>query len=144
MPTEHTADPHLYPMAEHIEQWPIERLVPYSRNARTHSDAHVAQIAGSIAAFGFLNPILVDTQAGVLAGHGRLLAARKLQLEQVPVIVLDHLSETQKRFIISRILSEVLQITAVGIHHVAFSVPISFGFKNNFAAIQRPHGKLIV
>lgn len=97
MPTEHTADPHLYPMAEHIEQWPIERLVPYSRNARTHSDAHVAQIAGSIAAFGFLNPILVDTQAGVLAGHGRLLAARKLQLEQVPVIVLDHLSETQKR-----------------------------------------------
>jgi DNA modification methylase len=84
-------------MAMHIEHWPINRLIPYARNPRTHCDAQVAQIAASIREFGFNNPILVDTQSGIIAGHGRLLAARKLQLEQVPVIVLDHLSEAQKR-----------------------------------------------
>ena len=77
--------------------WAVDRLIPYSRNARTHCDAHVAQIAGSIRAFGFNSPILVDSKAGIIAGHGRLLAARQLQLSQVPVIVLDHLSEAQKR-----------------------------------------------
>ncbi len=85
------------PMAQRIEHWPLEKLIPYGRNPRTHSDAQVAQIAASIAEFGFNNLILVDTRAGIIAGHGRLLAARKLQLEQVPVIVLDHLSEAQKR-----------------------------------------------
>src|SRR5208283_3079451 len=83
--------------ARHIELWRIERLVPYARNPRTHSEAQVAQIAASIAEFGFNNPILVDTQAGIIAGHGRLLAARKLQLAEVPVIVLDHLTDAQKR-----------------------------------------------
>jgi ParB-like chromosome segregation protein Spo0J len=86
----------LQAMVKYIEIWPIDKLVPYARNPRTHSDAQIAQIAASIAEFGFNNPILVDTQAGIIAGHGRLLAARKLQLEHVPVIVLDHLSETQK------------------------------------------------
>src|SRR5712691_5951777 len=86
-----------YPMAQRIEHWPLEKLVPLARNPRTHSDAQVAQIAASIAEFGFLNPILVDTKAGILAGHGRLLAARKLQLTEVPVIILDHLTEAQKR-----------------------------------------------
>ena len=85
------------PMARHIEHWPLDRLVPYIRNPRTHSEAQSAQIAASIAEFGFLNPILVDTSAGIIAGHGRLRAARKLQLPEVPVIVLDHLTETQKR-----------------------------------------------
>src|SRR3989442_2338616 len=85
------------PMAERIEHWPIDRLIPFERNPRTHSDAHVAQIAASIVEFGFTCPILVDSKAGILAGHGRLLAARKLKMEQVPVIVLDHLTETQKR-----------------------------------------------
>ena len=84
-------------MARQIELWPVERLVPYARNARTHSDEQIAQIAASIVEFGFKNPILVDTNAGIIAGHGRLLAARKLGLEEVPVVVLDHLSETQKR-----------------------------------------------
>ena len=84
-------------MPDHIEVWPIDRLVPYHRNARTHSDEQVALIAASIAEYGFLNPILVDTHAGILAGHGRLLAARKLGLPRVPVVVADHLSETQKR-----------------------------------------------
>src|SRR3990172_9249254 len=84
-------------MAQRIELWPIDKLVPYERNARTHSDSQVAQIAASIAEFGFNSPILVDTNAGIIAGHGRLLAARKLGLTEVPVIILDHLSETQKR-----------------------------------------------
>src|SRR5436190_257242 len=86
-----------HPMAERIEHWPLDKLIPYARNPRTHSDAQVAQIAASIEEFGFLNPILVDTKAGILAGHGRLLAARKLKLKEVPVIILDHLTETQKR-----------------------------------------------
>jgi DNA modification methylase len=84
-------------MAKRIELWPLDRLVPYARNARTHSDEQVAQIAASIAEFGFNNPVLVDTNAGIIAGHGRVLAARKLGIDQVPVVVLDHLSETQKR-----------------------------------------------
>jgi DNA modification methylase len=85
------------PAATHIELWPIDKLVPYTRNPRTHSEAQIAQIAASIAEFGFNNPILVDTKAGIIAGHGRLLAARKLQLTEVPVIVLDHLTDAQKR-----------------------------------------------
>src|ERR1035437_176059 len=84
-------------MAQHIELWSLKRLIPWPKNARTHSDAQVAQIAGSIAAFGFNAPILVDSNSIVIAGHGRLLAARQLGLEEVPVIVLDHLSELQKR-----------------------------------------------
>jgi DNA modification methylase len=84
-------------MAKHVEVWPISKLIPYAKNPRTHSAEQVAQIAGSIAAFGFNAPILVDSNAGVIAGHGRLLAARQLGLEDVPVIVLDHLSEIQKR-----------------------------------------------
>ena len=59
-----------HPMAQRIEHWPLERLIPLARNPRTHSEAQVAQIAASIAEFGFLNPILVDTKAGIIAGHG--------------------------------------------------------------------------
>jgi DNA modification methylase len=83
--------------AAHIQLWPVGRLIPYARNARTHSEEQIAQVAASIAEFGFTNPILVDSQAGIIAGHCRLLAARKLCLEHVPVVVLDHLTETQKR-----------------------------------------------
>src|SRR6266849_10584205 len=87
----------LQAMVKHIELWLIDRLIPFARNPRTHSDAQIAQIAASIAEFGFNNPILVDTKAGIIAGHGRLLAARQLGLTEVPVIVLDHLAEQQKR-----------------------------------------------
>src|SRR6266567_1842257 len=86
-----------HPMAQRFELWSLDKLIPFARNPRTHSNAQVAQIAASIAEFGFNNPILVDTHSGIIAGHGRLLAARKLQLEHVPVIVLDHLTESQKR-----------------------------------------------
>jgi len=93
-----TGDPGVGPaMAQRIEHWPVGRLVPYAKNARTHSDEQIMQIAASIAQFGFTNPILVDTNVGILAGHGRLLAAQKLSLSEVPVIVLDHLTEIQKR-----------------------------------------------
>ena len=84
-------------MARHIEIWSTDRLVPYGKNARTHSPEQVAQIAASIVEFGFTNPILVDSMDGVIAGHGRLLAARKLGLAEVPVVVLGHLSEIQRR-----------------------------------------------
>src|SRR5260370_6360056 len=84
-------------LAQRIELWPLDRLVPYARNARTHSDAQIAQIAASIVEFGFNAPILVASDAGIVAGHGRLLAARKLHLEQVPVVILDHLTEIQRR-----------------------------------------------
>jgi len=84
-------------MAERIELWPVDRLQPYAKNARTHSDDQVDQIAASIREFGFTNPILVDSRDGIIAGHGRLLAAKRLQLPTVPVIVLDHLSDAQRR-----------------------------------------------
>jgi DNA modification methylase len=81
----------------HIENWPIDRLVPYALNARQHSEKQVGQIAASMREFGFTNPILVDKSAGIIAGHARLAAARKLGFAEVPVIVLDHLTELQKR-----------------------------------------------
>ena len=82
---------------EKLERWPVERLVPYERNARTHSPEQVAQIAASIQEFGFTNPILVDGKDGIIAGHGRLAAAKDLGLTEVPVVVLDHLTPDQKR-----------------------------------------------
>jgi ParB-like chromosome segregation protein Spo0J len=85
-----------YPMALRIELWNVDRLIPYATNPRTHSAAQVSQIAASISEFGFTCPILVDSNAGIIAGHGRLLAARNLDLKQVPVISLDHLTDRQK------------------------------------------------
>jgi DNA modification methylase len=80
-----------------IEYRPLDALIPYARNARTHSDAQVAQIAASIREFGWTNPVLVDGDNGIIAGHGRLLAARKLGMSQAPVIELAGLGEAQKR-----------------------------------------------
>lgn len=80
-----------------VEQIGIETLIPYSNNARTHSEAQVAQIAASIREFGFNNPVLIDEQSSIIAGHGRVLAARKLELDAVPCIRLNHLSDTQRR-----------------------------------------------
>ena len=83
-----------------LQYKPLEMLIPYARNARQHSDAQVAQIAASIREFGWAAPIIVDAQSNVIAGHGRLLAARKLGLAEVPVVSLDHLSDTQRRALI--------------------------------------------
>src|SRR5438552_3294648 len=80
-----------------LEFWTIDRLIPSPRNARTHSEAQVAEIAGSIRAFGFTNPVLVDEHGNVIAGHGRLAAARLLKQETVPVIPLRGLTDLQRR-----------------------------------------------
>jgi DNA modification methylase len=85
------------PSQLHLESWPLERLIPSARNARTHSATQVAEIAGSISAFGFSNPILVSDNGNVIAGHGRLQAARQLGLTEVPVIVITGLNELQQR-----------------------------------------------
>jgi len=86
--------------AERIEHWPTTKLLPYVRNARQHSDEQIAQIAASIAEFGFVNPILTGADGVLVAGHGRLAAARKLGLSTVPVVVLDHLTPTQRRALV--------------------------------------------
>ncbi|MBX6323735.1 MAG: ParB N-terminal domain-containing protein, partial [Rhodospirillaceae bacterium] len=80
-----------------VELVSLDRLKPYARNPRTHSDEQVAQIAASIVEFGWTNPVLVAGDGTVIAGHGRLEAARRLGLNAVPVVVLDHLSEAQRR-----------------------------------------------
>lgn len=80
-----------------IEQIGIATLIPFAKNSRTHDDAQVAQIAASIREFGFTNPVLIDEGNGIIAGHGRVMAARKLKLSEVPCIRLSHLSDAQKR-----------------------------------------------
>lgn len=80
-----------------IEQVEIEKLIPYARNSRTHGDSQIAQIAASIKEFGFTNPVLIDEGNGIIAGHGRVLGAQRLNLTEVPCIRLAHLNNAQKR-----------------------------------------------
>ena len=75
----------------------VDSLIPYIRNSRTHSDEQVAQIAASIKEFGFLNPIIIDGENGIIAGHGRVMAAQKLGIKELPCIEASHLSDTQRR-----------------------------------------------
>ena len=84
-------------MPDKIEMWPTEKLIPFVGNARTHTEDQVVQIAASMKEFGFTQPMLVDSSAGIIAGHCRLRAAQKLGLTEVPVIVMDHLSDAQRR-----------------------------------------------
>src|ERR1700738_1965472 len=90
-----TADQRIGPLAIQYRQ--VQDLIPYARNARTHSPAQVAEIAGSIREFGFTNPVLIDPEGGIIACHGRVLAARQLGMDQIPTICLSGLSETQRR-----------------------------------------------
>ena len=83
--------------ASDIATRPVAELIPYAKNSRTHSDAQVAQIAASIREFGFTNPILIDADGGIIAGHGRVMAASRLKLAEVPPITLDGLTPAQKR-----------------------------------------------
>ena len=80
-----------------VEQTPIDKIIPYVSNSRTHDDAQISQIAASIKEFGFNNPVLLDGDKGIIAGHGRVLAAKKLGLSKVPTIELKHLSENQRK-----------------------------------------------
>ena len=75
----------------------VEKLIPYARNSRTHSPAQVDKIAASIKEFGFLNPVITDGENGIVAGHGRILAAQKLGLEEVPTIEASHLTDAQRK-----------------------------------------------
>jgi len=84
----------------HIERRPVDRLIPYARNPRTHTEEQVAQIAASIAELGFVNPVLVGADGVIIAGHARVIAARKLGMGEVPVIVLDHLTPAQRRALV--------------------------------------------
>ncbi len=90
------SQPALHP-ADKVEQWPIEKLVPYARNSRTHSEEQIAQLAASIKEWGFTTAVLVDEAGGIIAGHGRVLAARKLGMEQLPVMVAKGWSDAKKR-----------------------------------------------
>ncbi|GAB1382166.1 DNA modification methylase [Burkholderiales bacterium] len=121
-------------LADKIEQWPTAKLVPYARNARMHSDAQVAQIAASIAEFGFTNPILAGSDGVIVAGHGRLAAAQKLGLDAVPVVVLDHLTPTQRRALViadNRIAEnagwdeELLRIELEGLQDEGFDLDLT-------------------
>jgi ParB-like chromosome segregation protein Spo0J len=80
-----------------IEYKKTDKLIPYVNNSRTHDDAQVSQIAASIKEFGFTNPLLIDSEGGIIAGHGRLMAAKKLGMDEVPTIMLDGLSDAQKK-----------------------------------------------
>lgn len=122
-----------------VETIDIESLIPYARNSRTHSDSQVAQIAASIKEFGFTNPVLVDADSGIIAGHGRVLAARKLKLAEVPCIRLAHLTETQKRAYViadnklalnSVWDAELLQIELLGLKDDSFELDL-LGFDAN-------------
>ena len=88
------------PVLSQVIRINISDIIPYARNPRTHSDAQIAQIAASIREFGWTNPILVDENKTLIAGHGRLLAARQLDITEVPAITLGHLSEAQKRALV--------------------------------------------
>ena len=83
--------------ADKVQKWAIDKLIPYARNARTHSDEQVAQIAASIKEWGWTTPVLVDEDGGIIAGHGRTLAAQKLKMTEVPVMVAKGWSEAKRR-----------------------------------------------
>ena len=83
--------------SQNIEQIDLKKLIPYARNSRTHNDIQVSQIAASIREFGFTNPVLITENYDILAGHGRVLAAKKLGMDSVPCIKVDHLNEFQRK-----------------------------------------------
>lgn len=87
-------------MASKIENWPIDKLSEYENNSKLHPESQVEKIAASIVEFGFINPMLVDSSGKIIAGHGRLLASKRLGLSEVPVIVLDHLTDMQRKALI--------------------------------------------
>ncbi len=121
-----------------VEFWPIGKLIPYARNARTHTDKQIAQVAASIVEFGWTNPILVGANDIIIAGHARLAAAQKLKMAEVPVIVLDHLTEVQRRALLladNRLAlsagwdEEMLRVELEALKEDAFDLDI-VGFSN--------------
>ena len=138
-------------MTIQVEHRRVEDLIPYARNSRTHSDAQVAQIAASIREFGWTNPVLIDGEGGIIAGHGRLLAARQLGLDEVPCIVLDHLSDNQKRALVladNKLAlnagwdSEMLRLEVADLREADFDVTLAGFSDEDLVAIslERQHG----
>jgi ParB/RepB/Spo0J family partition protein len=116
-----------------IEHWPIDRLIPRATNPRTHSPEQMAQLAASIREWGWTNPILVGADNDIIAGHARLLAARSLGMNEVPVIVLRHLSEAQRRALViadnqlalnSGWDEEMLRLELVMLREADYDVPL--------------------
>lgn len=123
-----------------LEHMKIGDLIPYINNSRTHSEGQISQIAASIREFGFTNPILVDEKKNIIAGHGRLAAARKLGIEEVPTIVLEGLSDTKRKALIvadnSLALNagwdlEVLKLELGALHEENFDIDL-LGFDDDF------------
>src|SRR5450432_4676730 len=113
-----------------IEQWPVDKLIPRANNPRTHSREQVAGIAASIREWGWTNPILVGADNDIIAGHARLLAARKLGMEQVPVIVLRHLSPPQRRALV--IADNQLAIAGAGWDENLLHIELAMLHEENF------------
>jgi len=131
-----------------IIQKAVDGLIPFANNARTHSDEQVAQIAASIKEFGFTNPVLLDGDNGVIAGHGRLLAARKLSIDKVPCIELSHLTEVQKRAYIladNRLAEkagwdfDLVSLELEGLLDDGFNIDLT-GFDNDFILPDETEG----
>lgn len=127
-----------------VETLSVETLIPYARNSRTHSEEQVAQIAGSIREFGFTNPVLIDANNGIIAGHGRVMAARKLGLTEVPCIRLGHLTESQRRayVIADNKLAlnagwdeELLKLELVGLQEEGFDLDLTGFSTDEIAAL---------
>ena len=125
--------------ADKVERWKIERLVPYARNARTHSDEQVAQIAASIREWGWTTPVLVDEDGGIIAGHGRTLAAQRLKMAEVPVMVARGWSDAKKRAYVladNKLAmnagwdEEILQIELLALKDEGFNIDL-IGFDGN-------------
>lgn len=83
--------------AKQIIDRPVEELIPYANNARTHSEAQIEKLCSSLLEFGFVNPVLVDAEGGIIAGHGRVLAAKKAGISSIPTLLVDHLTNVQKK-----------------------------------------------
>ena len=131
-----------------VVTWPVEKLIPYARNARTHSAEQVAQVAASIAEFGWTNPILAGADGIVIAGHARLLAARKLGMTEVPVIVLDHLTESQRRALVladNRLAlnagwdEEMLRVEMAALEEDGFNLELVGFTDDEIAAVNSNH-----
>jgi len=133
--------------ADKVEKWAIDKLIPYARNARTHSDEQVAQIAASIKEWGWTTPVLVDEDGGIIAGHGRTLAAQKLKMTEVPVMVARGWSDAKKRAYViadNRLAlnagwdNEMLALELAEIGELGFDLDLTGFTANDIAALQTP------
>jgi ParB-like chromosome segregation protein Spo0J len=133
--------------ADVIEQWDIKKLVPYARNSRTHSEEQVSQIAASIKEWGWTTPVLVDENGGIIAGHGRTLAAQRLKMTQVPVMVARDWSDAKKRAYViadNKLAmnagwdNEMLALEMGELAELGFDLDLTGFTKDEVAALQTP------